>query len=445
MYGLSLDKCRCDRSPSSQTFYLLLLTFYLTSSNLYSLTKKTTIPTYQQFLPHMIRLADIDDVVEITDLVDTIITDFEPIQRLMRERIRPLARGIKKQWRPFPAAHIKARVLATDTPFAISSTIENEWHDSEYLKIPRVPKGKTAFVEQAASLIFAGKSSETHKQGIRLLATNLPRELSDCLHYSGRLLFADVLHAPDKDRLDTPAFSPFHRFWHGNILLEQGVPGVTIAFMLWRRYLESIVPTNLREEIYQKMQRAGAKITDPLQLVLDTFLDTATREQIENDLLLLGKLFYRTDFDQEAISYLVQKAVIDRLEPYLWGALATFGPQEMTEKIKSSKVIAADTKTDNGEALLTLVMLFNELDWAKIDQILGVGSSVRKIVGSVLNKSPQLVRMDTSRHQVSQTLLQAQTHGLLPIAFPEDNVGHYHPVAAMNNIDRAVRRIAHQG
>ncbi len=392
----------------------------------------------------MIRLADINDVVEIDDVVAQTIADFGPVQRLMQEIIKPLARAIKNEWYPFPAAKIKAREIGADISFAIRTTVENEWHQSEYVTPPSADKGKTAFVEQIASLIFAGNYSAVHKQGMRLITTNLPSELADCLHYSGKLLFADVLHAPNQARLDTVAFSPFYRFWHGQVLPKQGVPGVTVAFMLWRHYLESTVPPHLQSHIYEKMRSPRPPRSDELQVVLDTFLDTTTREKIENDLLLLGKLCYRTDLDADAVGYLVQKAVKEKLEPYLWGALATLSPAELAEKINNHQEIPAPAKDAKQETMLALVMLFNELDWAQIDGVLGIGPSIRKTVADILNRAPQLVKLATSHHQVREALRQAQTHGLLPITFPHDNIAHYHPTASMNSIDREVRRIAHQ-
>jgi hypothetical protein len=390
----------------------------------------------------MIRLDEVKDLVEINDLINGIGKLFRSAREEMRLGLHALCRNIKDTvpgYKMPPRGHY---TFPDEVVWSIRDLLEREWHCTEFL-VPLSDGAQAPLTTQIEALIAAEKQSPARRQGLRFSAVHTLPELRACIGNHTDLLYRSVLVPPENVRINAYDFSVLYRFWQ-QIWFQHGISGITVAFMLWRAYFEKIISKHQSTQA-EHFQKAPI-VTDwpELQQVLDLFCDTTGRERMQNRLLLTGTLCYRPDLAEGTVEHSVQTMVTDHLQPSLWAALRTFGPASLREKIDASRVSAAPPQGILESELLALILLFGNLDWHQIEQVLRTGSDneSRKIVSTTLGSSLALRRMAKDEPSLRKALTRAQNEGLIPDNLNTTIIPYIHPDPIINQVGIKARALS---
>lgn len=362
----------------------------------------------------MIRLNEVDNLIDINDLINGLAKAFRLARREMRLGLHALCRNIKDTVPGYNMPPRKHYTFPNEVFWSIKDLIEKEWERTEFL-IPTSDIEEPALTTQIGALVGSEKESYARRQGLRFSGAHTLVQLRKCIAEHTDLLYRGVLVPAEKIRINAYDFSALYRFWQ-QIWSDHSISGITIAFMIWRAYFEKIISQQQRKQAESLKDAPHVTASTELQNVFDLFRDNTGRERIQNRLLFTGTLCYRQGLSEGQINQSVQAIVINHLQPSLWGALRTFGQPTLRDKIDASTIFAAPVQSILDSELLALVLSFGNLDWAQIAQVLGVSleDEVRKIVSTVLGSSLALRRMAKNEHYLSKALIEAQNEGLLP-------------------------------
>ncbi len=384
----------------------------------------------------MIRATEVNDLIEIDELINGLKRQFRPAQREMRLGLHDLCRGIKDRVPGYLMPPRKHYAFPNEIMWIIKELLESQWHQNQFL-VPASDMDAPALVMQTSALIAAEKTSYARRQGLRFAAAHTLTELRECIAEHTNLLYRGMLIPAGDVRINAYDFSAVYRFWQ-QVWSEHGIAGLTIAFIIWREYFEKIISHKQCLQAAHFKDAPGVKASIELEETFKLFQGVALRKQIQTGLILTGTLCYRTGLAEDELRTAVLAPVIDYLKPSLLGALRTFGPAELRKKIDETDMPATAQQCLQDSELLALVVLFGELDWATIEQLLAQGIEARKTVSQILGSSLALKRMANNDHYLNKALEQAQKEGLLP---DDLNVTMTQYLHADNTVSKVGRKV----
>lgn len=373
----------------------------------------------------MILLAEVNDLVEIDDLVNGLLKQFRPAQREMRQSLQALCRDIKKQLPDYIMPPKNHWAFPSDVIWDIKTLLETAWEQTEFLT-PTSADATPAFVHQASALTAAEKTSYARRQGLRFAAAHTFTDLKECITEHTDLFFRAVLIPAERVRINAYDFAASYRFWQ-KVWFTYGIAGLTTAYMIWRSYFEKMIDYQQENQAKRLGTSEQVKDNEELANVLYLFSDAHRRESIQARLVLAGKLCYRKDIPEQELSNEVQEPVLDYLSPTLWGALRTFGPEELRTKIDTTDIVTAAPQCLEDSELLSLILLFGQLPWSQIEQIMGTGLTTRTTVARILGSAIAVKRMASNPQILGRNLQKAQDHGFVSDDLKATTVPYMYP------------------
>lgn len=373
----------------------------------------------------MILLAEVHDLVDIDDLVNGLVKQFRPAQREMRQSLQALCRDIKKQLPDYITPPKNHWSFPADVIWDIKTLLETAWEQTEFLT-PTSADATPVFVHQATALTVAENTSYARRQGLRFAAAHTFTDLKECITDHTDLFFRGVLIPTEGVRIHAYAFAASYRFWQ-KVWLTHGIAGLTTAYIIWRSYFEKMIDYHQVHQAKRLGTNEQVKDNEELANVLHLFSDAKRRESLQTRLVLAGKLCYRKDIPEQELSHAVQEQVVDYLSPTLWGALRTFGPEELRTKIDTTDLVTAAPQCLEDSELLSLILLFDQLPWSQIEQIIGTGLTTRTTVARILGSSIAMKRMATNPQVLGRNLQNAQNHGFVPDDLKATTVPYMYP------------------
>ncbi|MBI4836043.1 MAG: hypothetical protein HY817_02170 [Candidatus Abawacabacteria bacterium] len=354
---------------------------------------------------------EIDKLVDTRDLIDNIAYWFRPVQRQVKAAVPALWRDIQTEYPQFPNLKKRHFQISRDVRWHIHHVLEHEWGLTEVP--PPVAEQDPAFVIDTAVFLARTELSTIRRQGLRLITRKAHRNLLDQLHSANTFLWDHLPLDQKKEHRET-TFSSFHRFWQKEILAKQGLAGVSVAYLFWKKYFESIFSPELCHKLDQFLLENDADISDPVMDVIGGILVAEERAEVESQLITLGKFMYRGDLDEEQLQDQLQPHLADTTERDVWALLKGFGPAELAEKLSQTSYLSSPAKTLDDVVMLATILNLSHLDSKRLAAVLGSTMDCRSLVMRILGETTAAKRLAHNPDAFTAALMGAQEKGYLP-------------------------------
>ncbi len=258
-------------------------------------------------------------------------------------------------------------------------------------------------------------------QGIRLLGNYVLKLLHEQLHAYD--LFLGLPLSAENNVFYHSQFSAFFRYWQNDILARHDVVGLSMAVLIWNKYMRQVLPRKWRAQNRKMLKENAAPLKKGEQSKLDILLVHDNWQRLEEAVSALGKLCHQTTMDESKAQRLIQPFLADTLGPHLWGTLAYFAPEEIADKVRQSDVEVTAEEDIDSTVLLVLALYFHRLPWDEVQALLGCGVEIRAKIGAVLSAIPALREVAVIPQKFSVAIEEAMMDGLLPSS-PALTLGH---------------------
>ncbi len=249
-------------------------------------------------------------------------------------------------------------------------------------------------------------------QGIRFLGNYVMKLLHEQLHVYDLLLGLPL--SAENNVFYSSQFSVFFRYWQNDILARHDVVGLSMAVLMWNKYMRQVLPRKWRAQNRKMVKENALPLKKGVQSKLDILLIHDNWQRLEEAASALGKLCHQTSMDESRAQRLVQPFLADTLGPHLWGTLAYFAPEEIAEKVRQSDAEVTAREDIDSTVLLVLALYFHRLPWDEVQALLGCGVEVRAKIGAVLSAIPALREVAVIPQKFSVAIEEAMMDGLLP-------------------------------
>lgn len=249
-------------------------------------------------------------------------------------------------------------------------------------------------------------------QGIRLLGNYVMKLLHEQLHVYDMLLGLPL--SAENNVFYCSQFSVFFRYWQNDILARHDVVGLSMAVLIWNKYMKQVLPRAWRAQKRKMLKENAVPLKKGEQSKLDSLLIHDNWQRLEEAVSALGKLCHQATMNESRAQRLVQPFLADTLGPHLWGTLAYFAPEEIAAKVRQSDVEVTAQEDIDSTVLLVLALYFNRLPWDEVQELLGCGTEVRTKIGSILSDIPALCEVAVVPEKFGAAMEEAVMDGLIP-------------------------------